>query len=28
VERKLQQVSDELSQWRGLAVSTRYDDPA
>jgi NAD(P)-dependent dehydrogenase (short-subunit alcohol dehydrogenase family) len=25
---KLQQVSDELSQWRGLAVSTSYDDPA
>jgi NAD(P)-dependent dehydrogenase (short-subunit alcohol dehydrogenase family) len=22
------QVIDELSQWRGLAVSTSYDDPA
>ena len=28
VEGKLQRVSDELRQWRELAVSTRYDDPA
>ena len=27
VEGKLQQVSHELGRWRGLAVSTSYDDP-